>query len=176
MIRLPLDVQSRLATLRVRHRQVRAYALVDGAQYELSTGQRMWPSSSTHALFLGTPESAILYAGPWLVETEAPLDEHMAPLTAAPELETSAPVLTWLLASMPLRQLVLSLQERMNARLPDGRLALLRYWDPRILVSLLKAMTPTQRAHLLSPALEWQVISNGRRVAIEGGSGEGANV
>jgi len=49
---------------------------------------------------------------------------------------------TWLIAEADLRGLAHLLQLRLDVRLPDGRIALLRFWEPRVLANLVNVFAP----------------------------------
>ena len=51
-------------------------------------------------------------------------------------------------------------------QLPDGRVALLRFWDPRVLVSLAEVLGPEQSAAFFAHIHEWHLLNNQQRVWI----------
>ncbi len=58
------------------------------------------------------------------------------------------------------------MQLRLNTRLPDGRTALLRFWDPRVLVSLAQLLDEVQRVEFFAHIEEWHLLDNGKRAWI----------
>lgn len=158
-----LDVQSRLEQLRDTVPALRLYALVDGVQYQSQLCKRLHPSSGLFPLFARTPDAALSHAGPWLVDTDI-ADE--ATISELPTLERNAPSLTWLIAPQDLEGLGQLLQLRMDVILPDGRKALLRFWDPRVLVNLARTLDASQREALFGHIHEWHLLHEGRRVWI----------
>ena len=167
-MKLPADIQARLDTLRQALPGVAAFAVVDGAQFELTTGERLRTAPGLHPVFFRTPEQKVFFAGPWLVEpTLVPLD-HARALHDCPALEQQAPVLSWIVSALDLPTLLDALRERLNVELADGRVALLRYWDPRVLFPAVATMSQAQRDDFLAPVVEWLAMVNGRRAWLEG--------
>ncbi|WP_433692097.1 DUF4123 domain-containing protein [Herbaspirillum seropedicae] len=158
-----LDVQSRLEELRDTMPALRLYALVDGVQYQAQLCKRLHPSSGLFPLFAQTRDAALSHAGPWLVDTAIADEATMAELST---LERNAPSLTWLIAPQDLEGLGQLLQLRLDVILPDGRSALLRFWDPRVLVNLARTLDASQREELFGHIHEWHLLHEGRRVWI----------
>jgi len=158
-----LDVQSRLEELRDTMPALRLYALVDGVQYQAQLCKRLHPSSGLFPLFAQTRDAALSHAGPWLVDMAIADEATMAELST---LERNAPSLTWLIAPQDLEGLGQLLQLRLDVILPDGRSALLRFWDPRVLVNLARTLDASQREELFGHIHEWHLLHEGRRVWI----------
>lgn len=158
-----LDVQSRLEQLHHSIPALRLYALVDGVQYQAQLCKRFHPGSGLFPLFARTPDAALAHAGPWLVDTSMADEATIAELTT---LERDAPSLTWLIAPQDLEGLGQLLQLRMDVNLPDGRRALLRFWDPRVLVNLARTLDAPQREEFFGHIHEWHLLHEGRRVWI----------
>lgn len=157
------DVQSRWAQLRDTLPALRLYALVDGVQYQSQLCKRLQPGGGLFALFAGTPDAALAHAGPWLVDAavtgEAMVDELAT-------LERNAPSLTWLITPQDLEGLGQLLQLRLDVKLPDGRSALLRFWDPRVLAALARTLDGAQREAFFGHIHEWHLLHEGQRVWI----------
>ena len=160
---MALDVAERLAQLRTRNPALCLYGLVDGLQYETHRGERLDSRHGFASLFHGTPDSALAHAGPWLVDGEAVGDAVTADLA---RLEREAPSVTWLISETDLHGLAQLLQLQLDARLPDGRIALVRFWDPRVLAELVNVLTPVQRQTFFAHIHEWHLLRNGERVHI----------
>jgi hypothetical protein len=114
-------------------------------------------------LFADTPDAALCHAGPWLVDAarvEAPFVDELTTL------EREVPSLTWLISSQDLDGLAQLLQLRLDVRLPDGRSALLRFWDPRVLANLAQTLDGVQREEFFGHIHEWHLLHEGRRVWI----------
>lgn len=157
------DVMQRLPTLRQTHSTLRLYALVDGAQYATKQGKPLTPEPGLSALFAGTPEAALAHAGPWLVDAEQAGDALCGELA---QLEQQSPAVTWLIALQDLDGLAQLLQLKLDARLPDGRTALLRFWDPRVLFTLAQTLDAQQREDFFGYIHEWHLLHEGKRIWI----------
>ncbi len=158
-----IDVNERLAELRQNCAALRLYALVDGLQYQDRRGLRLAAQNGYRPLFAGTPDEPLSHAGPWLVDAETAGKEHIDDLA---RLEFEAPAVTWLIAPQTLEGLAQLMQLRLNTRLPDGRTALLRFWDPRVLVSLAQLLDEVQRVEFFAHIEEWHLLDNGKRAWI----------
>ncbi len=101
-------------------------------------------SESVAALFDGTPDAALAAAGPWLIDWDR-ADVGMR--SRLDGLAASATGLSWLVSTGSLESLAQALRERLDIRMPDGRLVWLRFHDARIMAKLEAPMLlPTQRA------------------------------
>lgn len=158
-----VDVVERLAHLRQQSPALRLYALVDGAQYRTHFGEPITDRRGFFSLFAGTSDIALAHAGPWLVDTEQAEVEVVDALVV---LEHAAPAVTWLIAPQDLAGLAQLLQLNLDVELPDGRAALLRFWDPRVLAGLAEILTPDQREAFFAYIHEWHLLHNGRRTWI----------
>ena len=160
---MALDVAERLADLQTAFPALRLYALVDGIQYENHRGERLDYSPGFTSLFHGTPDGALAHAGPWLVDIEE-AGEAMAKDLAG--LEREAPSVTWLITEADLHGLAQLLRLQLDVRIPDGRIALLRFWDPRVLVGLVNVLDSKQRETFFAHIHEWHLLRDGQRVHI----------
>ena len=160
---MALDVAERLAQLRTRNPALRLYGLVDGLQYETRRGERLDDRNGFASLFHGTPDSALAHAGPWLVDVETVGDGVTADLA---RLERETPSVTWLISEADQHGLAQLLQLQLDARLPDGRIALVRFWDPRVLAELVNVLNQEQRETFFAHIHEWHLLRNGERVHI----------
>ncbi|MBG6078891.1 DUF4123 domain-containing protein [Rubrivivax gelatinosus] len=157
------DVRVRWQSLHETWPALRLYALVDGVQYQSHFCKRLRPGPGLFALFDGTPDAALAHAGPWLVETGLVADGMVRVLL---RLEHDGPALSWLIAAQDLEGLGQLLQLRLDLGLPDGRRALLRFWDPRVLVDLAQTLDARQHGELFGHVHEWHLLHEGRRVVI----------
>jgi hypothetical protein len=132
---LPDDVLRRHRILRERWPELRLLALVDGLAYEDHLIERLEPRPGVHALFEGGVDAALAHAGGWLIEPELAGPLMQRDLI---RLERKAPAVCWFLTRQKPEALLPQLRELLSLTLPDGREALLRYYDPRVLVSLLR--------------------------------------
>ena len=157
------DVIARLAKLQEQHPTLRLYGLVDGLQYETLRSERLDARPGLASLFHGTPDSALAHAGPWLVDLDEAGQAFAADLA---RLEREAPSVTWLISEADLYGLTQVLQRQLDAKLPDGRIALVRFWDPRVLAGLATVLTPKQRETFFAHIYEWHLLHNGERAHI----------
>ncbi|APF85643.1 DUF4123 domain-containing protein [Ralstonia solanacearum] len=157
------DVIARLAALRTRMPALRLYALVDGAQYQQQVGAPILPRHYTASLFEGTADAPLAHAGPWLVDVQQVDSEVLSDLE---RMEARAPAVSWLIAQSDLPGLAQLLQRQLDIRLPDGRTALLRFWDPRVLVRLVQVLEAGQLQAFFADIEEWHMLRDGERVWI----------
>jgi len=155
------DVQQRLARLRDCLPELKLYALVDGTLYQTACRQP-FPAASRAALslFADTDDAALADGGPWLLDIENAPAPLVANLT---ELEQRAPAVSWLISTVTLKGLVQLMRLRLDALLPDGRKALLRFWDPRVLLNLMDLLTDEQRRAVFEHIHEWHFLVGGQR-------------
>ena len=156
-----VDVQDRFLQLLERRRELRLYALIDGYQYEQHCGQRIESHDGVNrALFAGTEDEPLAHAGPWLYDMDR-CPEAIEDLAA---LEQAKPAVSWIVTAIDLEGLAQLLQLRLDAELPDGRKALVRFYDPRVLGNLFKVMNAQQCAEFFQLIDEWHFLIDGRRV------------
>jgi len=160
---MDLDVVKRLTQLRTALPSLRLYALVDGIQYENQRGERLEDRPGFVSLFRGTPDGPLAHAGPWLVDVEDVGDTLASDLAS---LEREALAVSWLISEADLVGLAQLLQLHLDVRLPDGSVALLRFWDPRVLASLANVLDPQQRSTLFAYIQEWHLLHDGQRAFI----------
>lgn len=162
-MKTPPDVVTRLAQLQKRKEALRLFALVDGTRYLAQFGEPCIEQVGIRSLFTGTPDAALAHAGPWLVDAE-----QVGPMMvdALATLERAAPAVTWLIASPTLESLVRLLQLKLNTVMPDGRIALLRFWDPRVLINLAELLEHAQREVFFGDIDEWHLLHHGQRTWI----------
>lgn len=157
-----MNVIERYETLRQTRSHLRLFALVDGLGYEQLKGEPLQTGAGRCALFEGTPDAALSSAGPWLIDA-AQDDELREHLLAT---QSRTPHVSWMLAEVPLHGLAQLLQLKLDARLPDGTLALLRFYDPRVLKSLALTLTPAQREEFFAHIHEWHFMCDGQALRI----------
>ena len=146
-----------------RHFSGHVLALVDGIHYQQHTGQQLAPENDrTVSLFAGTNDIALAHAGPWLVDPETSRD-HLADLR---KLEQARPAVIWLITSESLERQAAKLRPHLNTRLPKGRSALLRFWDPRVFHALNAVCQGKSERELFRAADAWHYLNEGRRFTI----------
>lgn len=160
---MEFEVLARLSHLQhTSHRpHLRLYALVDGLVYAQHQGSPLQHDrGSIRSLFENTADAPLGHAGPWIVDIER-ADAELAEVLMT--LEQAAPAVTWLIAPLPLDGMVQLLQLRLDICLPDGDTALLRFWDPRVLVHLAQVFDVPQREEFFAHIEEWHLLVEGRR-------------
>ncbi|WP_175751967.1 DUF4123 domain-containing protein [Burkholderia ambifaria] len=140
--------------------QVHLYALVDGLLFANAAGgsppQR---SQAAAALFDGTPDASLADAGPWLLDYERAGGNVRRSLAAMAGGPTGV---SWLISAYPIESLADELRRRLDVRLPDGRTALFRFYDARIMADVASLMEFTQRMQFFVPTFNWLVEVNGK--------------
>lgn len=159
----PHDVVARLAQLHQSTDALRLYALVDGVQYRERLGEPCTAREGCYSLFADTPDAALAHAGPWLIDAA---QAEGALVDALITLEQAAPAVTWLIATQTLEGLAQLLQLNLDVALPDGRTALVRFWDPRVLATLAEVLEPGQRETFFGHIHEWHLLHRGQRTKI----------
>lgn len=157
------DVMERLSHLQQTIDTIRLYALVDGVQYRHQRGEPLARRAGFYSLFEGTSDAPLAHAGPWLIDVEQAGAQLASDLSV---LEQETPAVSWIIASQSLDGLAQLLQLKLDAMMPDGRRALLRFWDPRVLVSLAQVLSNEQRQEFFGYIHEWHLLHNGKRAWI----------
>lgn len=157
-----MSVIDRFDALKAEQPHLWLCALVDGLVFEKVHGRRMEPGAGSVALFDGTDDAALAYAGPWAVDTTEQRDLCDQLLAQ----ETAAPLVSWLIAGVPFDGLVQLLRLKLDVRLPDGSNGLLRFYDPRVLYSLATALNDRQREEFFGHIHEWHFMYNGQALRI----------
>lgn len=135
---------------------VRLYALVDALLY--ARGETVERPAATIGLFDGTPDASLADAGPWLIDfAEAPgsVQQSLFAMGAGAE------GVSWLISAYPFLDLGHELAGRLNARMPDGRTALLRFYDARLMGEIASLFSFTQRIEFFVPTFDWLVEIDG---------------
>jgi hypothetical protein len=73
---------------------------------------------------------------------------------------------SWLISAYPFPALADELAGRLNARMPDGRTALLRFYDARLMEAMAGLFSFTQRIEFFVPTFDWLVEINGELMRI----------
>ncbi|CAJ2759178.1 Uncharacterised protein [Burkholderia pseudomallei] len=137
---------------------VRLYALIDALLYARApNAATLERSAATVALFDGTQDASLADAGPWLIDVEqAPITMHRT----LHELAGGADGVSWLISAYPFRSLAQELRERLDVQMPDGRTALLRFYDARLIGDIARLLSFSQRAEFFVPTFDWLVEIN----------------
>lgn len=138
-----------------------------GAQYLARTGRQYTPNAAAVALFDGTPDAALAFAGPWLIDAASAASELIEEMVA---FERASDGVSWLIAYQDRDGMAQLLRLHIEAELPDGRRALVRFWDTRVLASLTEVLDPDQRRGLFGHIFEWHLLLDRRdRVCVRRG-------
>lgn len=160
---IPASVNEQLRKCLTRRYGAHVLALVDGIQYQQHTGQRLTSEDDmTVSLFAGTKDIALAHAGPWLVDPMKARDR----LADLDELEQVRPGVIWLITSEHIERQADRLRLHLNIRTQNGRSALLRFWDPRVLHALDAACQDKAKRGLFLTAHAWQYLHEGQRFTI----------
>ncbi|KVO77103.1 hypothetical protein WJ79_12370 [Burkholderia ubonensis] len=140
--------------------QVHLYALVDGLLYaDAADASPLQRSQSAVALFDGTPDASLADAGPWLIDYGRGSGAIRQTLSTMASCSTGV---SWLISAYPIESLADELRSRLDVRLPDGRTALLRFYDARIMADMASLMGFTQRIQFFVATFDWLVEVNGK--------------
>ncbi len=135
---------------------VRLYALVDALLY--GRGETVARPAATIGLFDGTPDASLADAGPWLIDfadASSAVQQSLFTMGAGDE------GVSWLISAYPFPALAEELAGRLNARMPGGRTALLRFYDARLMSEIARLFSFTQRIEFFVPTFDWLVEING---------------
>ncbi|MGF6464917.1 DUF4123 domain-containing protein [Paraburkholderia youngii] len=161
---MPASVNEQLRQYGQRRYSGHVLALVDGIQYQQHTGQQLTAETDRAvSLFAGTHEMALAHAGPWLLDPKM-AREFIADLR---ELEQARPGVIWLSTAESLERQAAKLRPHLHTRIPKGRSALLRFWDPRVLHALDAVCRGKSERELFRAADAWHYLNEGRRFTID---------
>lgn len=144
--------------------EVTLFALVDGLQYERFSGDELaFQQNIAMPLFDNYPDSRIAFAGPWMLRMAGAMAsrEHLSTL------ESALPSVSWIVSPSTLAELVAHFQQQMNTVLPDGRVALLRFQDPRVQVRLGTLLDDYQHRELTCLTREWVTAVEGKTYSLK---------
>ncbi|NBJ20270.1 DUF4123 domain-containing protein, partial [Burkholderia thailandensis] len=99
----------------------------------------------------------------WLIDyalAPGPIRRVLAELAAGPV------GMSWLVSAYPFERLAAELRERLDVRLPDGRTALFRFYDARILPDIARVMNDAQRSQFFVATYDWLVEIDGRLTGV----------
>ncbi|WP_445003161.1 DUF4123 domain-containing protein [Halomonas mongoliensis] len=86
------------------------------------------------------------------------LQAHRQP--PLPKPDAPRPVCGWLIAQQPMASIARYLNRQLLQRKPSGRNALLRYYDPRVMLRLAAILSGPQLSTLLGPVAHWLVMDH----------------
>lgn len=132
--------------------KTKIYALVDGAQYDRFCSIELVKCNGIMPLFDSLEDRNLAFAGPWLLAFESMSDEIFSTLN---KLELKYPSVSWLLSALSFDDLFIHLKNNLEVVLPNNKIALFRYYDPRVFVFLSEVLTDKQLSLFLSSILKW---------------------
>ncbi|MFP1763018.1 DUF4123 domain-containing protein [Lonsdalea quercina] len=140
------------------NKELSCYALVCGLQYERFFQEEMaYQKGVCHPLFRVFPDAQIAWAGPWLIHVGHSPFLH----EKFDELERNLPAVSWIQSHEDLNTLTAHLSSQLNITLEDGNSALLRFYDPRVLLRLKEILTSEQHRIMLKGIVEWVFYLDG---------------
>lgn len=117
------------------------YAIIDGARDPRLHG--LVSSCASHlSLFKGQLDPALFAVSPWLVR----IDERETLLSTWQQHGRGQSWGIMLLSALPIEQLQRHFRRFLQAKLPDGTIALFRFYDPRVFNTYIRAALPEERA------------------------------
>ncbi|MDH4571512.1 DUF4123 domain-containing protein [Salinicola acroporae] len=166
------DVSLEKADARLQHlfEQADAEALIGYLLIDLSIDRRTQNTvlpihrrGGSRSLFQNTPEQGFSAIAPHLVPLNGLRDAELATLI---EQDREMAAFSWLWVDEGAKNdLFPHLQKQLDMRLPDGGLALLRYYDPRVFTRLMQLLDEDQRQTLFGPIRYWSIrVMNERQV------------
>ena len=136
------------------------YGLVDALLYERAAGSPpLERSTSVVALFDGTPDASLADAGPWLIDFERTSHGVRQSLL---NMGARSEGVSWLISAYPFEALAHELRGRLDARMPDGRAALLRFYDARLIKDIADSLSFSQRLEFFMPTFDWFAEISGK--------------
>ncbi|WP_240785608.1 DUF4123 domain-containing protein [Rahnella sp. CJA17(1/100)] len=148
----------------ISHPECGSFALVDGLQYERHFGEEIKTEKGIVApLFDSGPDSRIQFAGPWLFSLNTTI-EYREKLQ---QLECIYPSVSWFLSCWTLENVVNHFKPFLNLQLPDGRGALFRFYDPRILKDIELLLAEKEYEELIAGIECWFLTLNGETYDIK---------
>ncbi|MCB2045206.1 MAG: DUF4123 domain-containing protein [Novosphingobium sp.] len=128
------------------------YAIIDGAQ-DPRLVDLVQQCSERSCLFKGESARSLAGVAPWLVRIAT--DEAL--LATWQEHGRGRNWGVMLLSSLSLAELQRHFRKFLQAKLPDGTIALFRFYDPRVFRAYITAATPAERASLFQGIVQYAV-------------------
>ncbi|AIP39972.1 hypothetical protein BFR06_11430 [Burkholderia pseudomallei] len=142
----------------------RLFAVIDALLFaEASDAPALRRANYSIALFDRTPDASLADHGPWLIDyaiAPGPIRRVLAELAAGPI------GMSWLISAYPFDRLAAELREHLDVRLPDGRTALFRFYDARIMPDIARVMSDAQRSQFFVATYDWLVEIDGRLTGV----------
>ena len=146
------DMTEHMFALQREDSSRRLYALVDGAQYERLYSDELCEREGIKSLFEHSEDKQIAFAGPWLLDISILGEDWLRKVNV---LELKYPSVSWLLSSLDISDLFFYLKKNLEITLPNNKVAMLRYYDPRVLIYLPDVLTKEQFQSFTAGIVAW---------------------
>ncbi|MBN3131144.1 DUF4123 domain-containing protein [Pectobacterium brasiliense] len=134
------------------------YGLVCGLQYERYFRKELvYEKDVVLPLFRKYPDSQIAWSGPWLIN----LDVASTYREQLQELSQKRPSVSWLKSENDINILAVHLSQQLNVRLEDERIALFRFYDPRVIHRVKGILSKQQGEEILQGISAWRYFLDG---------------
>lgn len=136
-----------------------SYGLVCGLQYERYFSRELtYEKSAILPLFRKYPDAQIAWSGPWIIDLRSELKYREELL----ELSLKLPSVSWIKSENDIDTLAGHLARQLNVKLEDGRTALFRFYDPRVMHRVKDVLLPLQVEEILRGVSEWRYSLEGK--------------
>ena len=153
---LAQEIDAYLAGLAATSPELHSYALVDVGQVPEMRDTYLDRMEIPHAkLFAGTKEHKIAKYGPMLIPLDSKANSSQLPVSQLLHGMQYGWTVSWLTSPLGLEELAKHLAGHLNGVFEDGREVLIRYYDPRNLVSFLECVDENTKTALLMPIKKW---------------------
>lgn len=152
------SIVDRLKEIQNESDKRKIYALVDGAQYDRFCTIELFKRNGVMPLFDSWEDRCLAFAGPWLLALES-IDNDL--FSILNNLELKYPSVSWILSSSSFDDLFFHLKNSLEVIMPNNQVAMLRYYDPRVLIFLPEVLTDKQLDVFLMSIISWGCKYNG---------------
>lgn len=152
------SIIDRLKEIQRKSDKRKIYALVDGAQYDRFCTIELVKRNGVMPLFDSWDDRYLAFAGPWLLALESIDNDLFSILT---NLELKYYSVSWILSSSSFKDLFIHLKNNLEVIMPNNQVAMLRYYDPRVLIFLPEVLTAKQLEIFLISIISWGCKYNG---------------
>ena len=141
------------------------FALVDGLQYERHFGDEIQHEQGVAEPILNSwPDARLAFAGPWLFR----LNNSVIYRDKLKQLAEAVPSVSWIISSESIESLIDHFKVFLNLQLPDGRCALFRFYDPRVLAEIEFLLDEAHYVQLINRTREWVFQVDGEMRDVKG--------
>lgn len=146
------DMTEYMYTLQCEDNSRQLYALIDGAYYERLYSDELYETNGVKSLFEHSEDKRFAFAGPWLLNISILGEDWLEKINA---LELKYPSVSWLLSSLNTGDLLFYLNRNLKVILPNNKIGMLRYYDPRVLIYLPDVLTKQQFQLFTTGIVAW---------------------